>query len=122
MLYRTNDLFSDLFFQPFFKSYEEANHFVKQDDKKISLFLEVPGFEESEISIDIRNKILEIKAEHKENKDNAFINKQIHKRWSLPRSIDEDKIEAKLKNGVLTVDIPIKEVEEKTSKIKILKG
>jgi HSP20 family protein len=80
-------------------------------DNKYIFTLELPGFDENEIDIQVRNGQLQIVAEHKDT-NGKFFHTCVQRTWSLPEPVEQDNVEALLKNGVLTVKIPQKSVAQ----------
>ncbi|MHA1385438.1 MAG: Hsp20/alpha crystallin family protein [Candidatus Helarchaeota archaeon] len=88
---------------------------------KYSIIAEIPGIPKEDINIEITKNVLEIKAENKtvkEEKKEGYIKRErgqrsFYRRVVLPEEIIADKIEAELKNGILSIDIPKKEPEPK---------
>jgi HSP20 family protein len=85
---------------------------VDNNDGDYTFTVEVPGFDESEINIEVRDRYLEISAEHKEDSDGKYFHRSVHRSWSLPKGIKDDEVTASLKNGVLSVVVPKKELAE----------
>lgn len=95
----------------------------------------VPGFKEDEIEIEAGEDYLTIKGEKKEEKVGSSAgekDKKFHKREfsygsfertvAFPASIDEEKIEATLKDGTLEITIPQKApAKPKVRKIRVAK-
>lgn len=110
--------FDDLF-RPLF--YDEKLDAMKTDIRETKdsyiLDVEMPGFEKSEISLDVENGYLTIRAEKSEKesedgKENRYVRKE--RSVSCQRSYyigdtEEDAIKAKYDKGVLTVTLPKKE-------------
>ena len=79
---------------------------------------ELPGMEEKDIDLSIEDGLLTISGEKKaetEEKDKGYYLKEcsygtFSRSVRLPDNIADDKIEAKFKKGVLTIDLPKKEV------------
>ena len=94
---------------------------VDVQDENYSVTLEVPGFDESEIDIEVRDGLLYIKAEHDEKSEHQHFYKKVNRSWTLPRGVKSEEIQAKLKNGILTVLVPKREVTEH-KKVKLLSG
>ena len=77
---------------------------------------ELPGLNEKEIDLKIEGNLLTLRGERKVEDDNNHHN--YHRResfygafsrsFTLPETVDRDKIKADCKNGVLTVTIPQK--------------
>ncbi len=89
---------------------------------------EMPGIAEKDVSIEIAEGVLTITGAHEEKSESK--DKQYHRversrrsyrrSLSLPPGIDEDKVKATLKNGVLEIDIPkTAEAKAKTRKIEV---
>ncbi len=88
---------------------------IKADDNFFNITAELPGLEKGDLEITIQDGNLEIKGEvkeeSKEEKDGQLIRREYHSSkyyrcFNLPENINEDKIEAKLDKGLLTVKIP----------------
>lgn len=98
-------------------------------DKEIIVKADVPGFASGDLSAEVNQNILTIRGERrtekKEEEDNYYLMERQYGAFSrslqLPFSVpDTQKIDAKLKDGLLTLTIPkTKESLEKTEKIKI---
>ena len=79
---------------------------------------ELPGMEEKDIDLSIEDGLLTISGEKKaetEEKDKGYYLKEcsygtFSRSVRLPDNIADDKIEAKFKKGVLTIDLPKKEI------------
>jgi HSP20 family protein len=100
--------------------YETPEEFVVE--------LEVPGFEEKELGLEVTDHTLKVKgearAEREEKvKDKTFIlherlEKAFERRFQLPEDADTEKLVATFKSGVLQIHAP-KTVEAKPRKVKI---
>ncbi len=98
--------------------YETPEEFVVE--------LEVPGFEEKEIGIEVSDHMLTVKGERKEakeEKEKTFLlherlEKLFERRFQLPTEADTKKVTAIFKQGVLEIHAP-KAVEAKARKIPI---
>jgi HSP20 family protein len=97
--------------------YERNGEFVYE--------LEVPGFEEKDLAIEISDHVLAIKGERKEKAeqaDKAFrlherLERHFDRRFEIPPTADVEKLTAEFKQGVLTVKTPLK--TEKPRKVPI---
>ena len=76
--------------------------------------MELPGFDKSEIEVNVDDHHLEVKGEHKASeKEEDRTYRQIQ-RWNgssyrsfrLPQGLHRDKVSADLRNGVLSISIP----------------
>jgi HSP20 family molecular chaperone IbpA len=89
-----------------------------QEDNKILSF-DVPGFSKDDLSvvIDQDEALLTIKAEKEVNGKTRTINKSIRD-YSF-RNLDLKKVEAKVENGILTIDLSSAEDKSKLRKKQI---
>ncbi|MFW9897830.1 MAG: Hsp20/alpha crystallin family protein [Candidatus Thorarchaeota archaeon] len=110
-----------LFDEDFFRS-PLSN--VTEDDEGYHLTAELPGLDKGDLEIKIHEGILEIKGEKKdehEEKKEGYVRKEYssssyYRTFKLPENVNEDKIDATLNKGVLKLDLPKKEIEEKKVK------
>lgn len=91
---------------------------IKETEKSYSIEIVAPGFEKNDFKISLDQQILTISAE-KQNQVNAENEKQIRNEYSyrsfkrsftLDEKTDGAAIDAKYVNGVLTLNLPKKEV------------
>ncbi|MCU0443952.1 MAG: Hsp20/alpha crystallin family protein [Microscillaceae bacterium] len=89
---------------------------VKDTDNKVVVEVAAPGMHKEDFTIKVENDVLNIIAEAKhenETKDeNArFVRREFRyesfrRAFTLPKTIDSEKIEAHYENGILTLDLP----------------
>lgn len=137
MLTRRSDkpfLWSDLFDDDFFAPLLTPRHHsmpavnIKEDEKRFTLDLAVPGIDKKYLKIEIKEDVLTISSERKEEKEGTLENykrrefsySSFCRSFSLPENINRDKIEANYKDGLLTVVLP-KQHEEKAKFSKEIK-
>lgn len=127
----SKDIFdwSDKNFSPLGSNLPSVN--LKETDDKIKIELAAPGLKKEDFKVEIDNNMLMISSEKKEEKEETrkkdnYIRKEINyqsfsRSFSLPEYIDDSKIEANYKDGILHVDIAKKENGKKkvTKKIAI---
>ena len=113
-------------FQNFFVDSFFSNKALKTDiienDKEYVLKVELPGVDKKNINLDFNNQYLTLSVnqeEEKEEKEQRFIRKE-RSRFSYSRSyyLDkacEEKIKAKMDNGILTITVGKAEEEIKKS-------
>ncbi len=89
---------------------------IKEKNKEYLLEAEIPGANKEEIYLKIKDDILTIAVEKKEeiNEEKENYIRQERRYGSFKRSfyvedVDQEKIKAKFKNGVLQVKLPKKE-------------
>lgn len=125
-----NNLFDESFWSPFdhslMSNFSKSNMGfpkvnISETEKEIVVTANVPGISSEDISVEINDNILTLSGQMtKENKEE---NKKYYRyeresgsfsrSFSLPVKVDEDKIEAETKNGVLTVNLPKLQIETK---------
>jgi HSP20 family protein len=94
---------------------------VSETDKDIKVTAELPGLDEKDVQVELANGTLTIKGEKRtetEDKDRLF-SERYYGRFErrIPvEDVDEDKVSASFKNGVLTVTMP--KVPQAQSKVK----
>ena len=122
------DLFDDFFKDDFFK---KENNLMKTDirEKKDKYIIEVdlPGCEKENINLKLDNGYLEISAktfkEENDDEDERFVRKErfygeCSRSFYLGEDITEDDIDAEFKNGILKINLPKKELENKKEEVK----
>ena len=93
-----------------------------ENDKEIKVMAEVPGLEENDIEVLLDDSVLTLRGERKsetEDKDRQFSERyygRFERRISLGREIDEDKVAATFKNGLLTITLPKTEKAQANAK------
>ncbi|ULQ60898.1 Hsp20/alpha crystallin family protein [Brucepastera parasyntrophica] len=93
---------------------------VRETENAYILDMDLPGFAEKDIEVHLKDRILTIQSsknesgEDKKKEDGVeYLVRERHtasfaRRFTLPADIDAESVEAKFKNGVLTVNIPRK--------------
>ncbi len=87
---------------------------VSETDKAYEITAELPGMDEKNIEVNVANGGLTIKGEKKDEKEEKKKDFYVSERrygsferyFTLPDSVDPDKIAATFKNGVLKVTLP----------------
>jgi HSP20 family protein len=101
---------------------------VVDDDKAFRVSVELPGMTEKDVAVTVDDRALTIRGEKKEEKEKK--DKDVFRREraygsfrrtiELPGDVDAAKIEAKFKDGVLTIDLPkTKEAQERVKQIPV---
>lgn len=98
---------------------------VDETDKDVKVTAELPGLEEKDVQVEVANGVLSIKGEKKtetEDKDRKFSERyygRFERRIPI-EDVDQNKISAAFKNGVLTVTMPkLPQAESKVKRIAI---
>jgi len=108
-----DDFFNDRFFAPVRSDIHQFRTDIKDSGDHYVIEAELPGFNKEDIQIEYSQDYLTIsakrEAEMKEEKEN-FIRQERHFGEFVRRfyvaDIDEDKIDATFKNGILTLNCP----------------
>ena len=102
---------------------------IAEDEKEFTLTADFPGFTKKDVGIEVNDGVLTLKANREidnESNDDGFY--RIRERrygsfsrsFTLPENVLEDNINAKFKNGSLTVSLPkTEEVKPEVRQIKI---
>lgn len=91
--------------------------------------LDVPGFDEKELAIEVADHTLTVKGERREEKEerektfylHERLERQFERRFTMPVEADLERIEATFAKGVLEVHVP-KVEESRPRTIEIQKG
>ena len=85
---------------------------ISDGEKDIKVTAEVPGMEEKDIEVLLDDGVLTLKGEKRsetEDKDRQFSERvygRFERRIPLGYEVEEDKVDARFKNGILTVTLP----------------
>jgi len=99
---------------------------VSETEKELVVKAEIPGMDAKDVDITLENRVLSIKGEkkqEKEEKDEHYRRTErcygsFTKNLRLPYEVEQDKIKADYKDGVLTIKLP-KTEKAKEKHIKI---
>jgi len=99
---------------------------VSETEKKVEVTAELPGVEEKDIDVNLTDDMLTIKAEKKSKTEKTekdyYLAERSHGTFArtmrLPCAVSKKKVDARFKNGVLTVALP-KSPKAKANKKKI---
>ena len=103
---------------------------VYEDEHKVTLKIEVPGIDEKEIDVRVENNTLTVHGERKiekeEKKEENYrrVERQygsFTRTFTLPTTVDSEKVSATYDKGVLKVNLPNK-AEAKPKQIKVNVG
>lgn len=111
--------------EPQYQRHYMPNVDVLEDKDSVKIEVDIPGVDRNQVDLSVENGTLTIKAapsyQHPEGFRAMFqewIPGSFERAFQLSESVDTDKIDAVVKNGVLTINIPKRE-EVKTRKIEI---
>jgi HSP20 family protein len=94
---------------------ESVQYEVKEVDDSFLVEFMVPGFSQSDITIEVSDNILLVEGK----KSDSTWTSDFSKKFRLPGFVDCKKVEAKLENGILKLRVP-KRKESISKKIEIL--
>lgn len=94
---------------------------VERDDAFV-VTIDLPGFERDEVDVDVTDHTLRVEAEHEESTeetDEHYLRRErressLRRSIRLPDAVDTGAVSATMRNGVLTVTLPLNEVEAST--------
>lgn len=101
---------------------------ISETDAAFNITAEIPGLKREDVKIKIEDHVLSIHGEKKQEKEEK--GEKFHRierfygsfsrSFSLPENVNEDKIEAVFKDGLLTLTVPKIEIEKpKTIEVKV---
>ncbi len=102
---------------------------ISENNDNFTIEVSAPGFSKEDIKVNIDNKTLTISSEKKEekgNKEDSIVTRRefgyssFKRSFTLPETVNTDKINAKYDNGVLSILIPKRE-EAKTKPVRTVK-
>lgn len=110
-----NDLLTNFFDTQTGVNLPSVNVIEGPEDFKIEVA--APGLEKKDFKIDLHNNVLTVSSEKEkkeEVKDEKFLRREFSytsfkRSFSMPDSVDAEKIKATHDNGILTISIPKKE-------------
>lgn len=98
---------------------------VAETQEKIIVRAEIPGMKQEEIQIEFENGLLSIRGERKLVKQDGVTFHRVERTFgnfsrtfTLPRTVDPEKISATYRDGILEIEVPKKE-EAKPKQIRI---
>lgn len=99
---------------------------LSETDGAVEVKVDMPGIKPEDIDIEVRGDILQVRGEHREEKEEK--GKTFHRverrsgsfsrSITLPCAVDQEKVSAECHDGVLTIQLP-KSEESRTKKIKV---
>ena len=122
------NLFNDNFFggNPRWNNVPATN--IIEHKNEYELELAVPGYEKKDFKIDLEQNMLTISSTKEENHEEntkdysrkEFSSCSFSRSFTLPETIDKEKIQANYENGILHVSLPkVEEVKKLTKEIKV---
>ena len=101
---------------------------IKEDSVGYDVEVAAPGFGKEDFKIELNNNVLTISSEKQEENEanegqkftrREFSYQSFNRSFTLPNTVESDKITAKYDNGILKISIPKKE-EAKPRPVKLI--
>ena len=116
-----DDLFKGFFVRPLYAGAQDALPRMKvevaEKNGAYAVTAELPGVKKEDIKVDIDGAQVTLSAEVKREKEATEADRLLHterlygkvsRSFALPQELDEEKVEAKFKDGVLQLTLPKK--------------
>lgn len=93
--------------------------YMDEGEENLVIEAQLPGFEEENVDVSVENGVLSIRAEHQEKetdkkKGRKYVvqesSSSFYRQVGLPKNADADKISAHFEDGILKVNVPMKEL------------
>ena len=94
----------------------KSNHKIESGDDGVTLTMNVPGYNKKLIDILVEGDTLIIEGKSNSGNPNGFT-----ERFTIGDNLNGDEVEAKIVDGILTVNVPFK-AETKPRKVKVKVG
>jgi HSP20 family protein len=107
---------------------EDVLHFppvnIVENADAYQLQVAAPGFEKADFNVKLENNILTVSTEKKEEKNESagkmirreFSYKAFKRSFTIDEKINEEGISARYENGILTLELPKKEIAKPAAK------
>ena len=116
------------FFNPFFFNWQpikmEEQVELAEEDKQYIASIELPGYKKSDVNLEIKNGNVQISATRNLEYDDSD---KLHRKergslsksftFTLPESVQSDKVDAKMEDGILKIYLPKNEKAENQTKL-----
>lgn len=129
-LFHDFDNVFESFFNPTWNKSLGLEFDIQESDKFILLSFDLPGLDEKDINVEVKNSLLTISGERKKDEDESLRSRysertygSFKRTFSLPENILADGIEADYTQGVLKLLLPKREeVQPKKIEVQSKKG
>lgn len=101
---------------------------IRETDTKYVIELAAPGMSKKDFNVHVENDIITVSTEHSDEREyndgeytrREFFAQDFERSFSLPDNVDQEKIVASYKNGILSIELPkVKESVKKQRTISI---
>ena len=98
---------------------------IVEKDDAILIKAEVPGVDKKDINISVKDRVLTIEGEKKnevvDQNSNYYRTERVFgsfkRQFELPEEVETEKVDAKYENGILTIDLKKREVVKPEAKV-----
>jgi HSP20 family protein len=101
-----------------FENYRSPTIDVREEKDRYVLVAELPGLNEKDIKLEMKDDILSLSTENSKEQEKisetaTWIRRErkefnFTRSFSLPEDVDREKVEAKFRDGLLTIELPKK--------------
>lgn len=81
-------------------------------DHSYEVRAELPGVRKSDVSVEIENAVLEIKAKRSANSEDGSPEVELVRRITVGDDVDPENVKARLEDGILSVHLPKREARK----------
>lgn len=83
---------------------------ASQEKDEYTLEVCLPGFKKEEVSIELEDDVLEVSAKKADSEEKEYLTREIEtassgRKFSIPKTVDRDRISANMKDGILTIKL-----------------
>ena len=134
---KNNGMFDDFFGDDFFAPARHANggaaimHTdVRETENAYIIDMELPGFKKEDVEAELKDGYLTVRAEHKtendeKDKEGHYIRKERYygnfaRSFYVGEAVTQEDIKAAFQDGILTLNVPKKEKEEKAEEKRLI--
>ena len=103
-----DQFFSDLSIDPRFSSMNtnSVSNYYNENEKEYYLTMDIPGMSKDDIEVTFDSNRLKISGQRKSDKYDAYEYGKMERTFSVPNSVETNKISANVDNGILKVLLP----------------
>ncbi len=123
--YSLSEVIDDFFNDPFddYKNISyinmDTNSYFYEEGDNLILEYKVPGLSKEDMDVILTKDYITIEGQDKKENRNSFYTTSVYKKYFIPQNINREKIEAKVKNGILKIKFP--KTQNKINKKRMIK-
>tara|TARA_R110002012_G_scaffold242921_2_gene417419 strand:+ start:1438 stop:1800 length:363 start_codon:yes stop_codon:yes gene_type:complete len=97
----------------------DTNSYFYEEGDNLILEYKVPGLSKEDMDVILTKDYITIEGQDKKENRNSFYTTSVYKKYFIPQNINREKIEAKVKNGILKIKFP--KTQNKINKKRMIK-